>query len=155
VVGAPHDDSFTGSAYVYDNATAADLLVSQGVDKISVKQGDLLTYTITVRNFGPNRALDVVVNDTLSSGTTFVSAQSNRGSFTGPPQGQTGTVTWHLGDLANGNQAPAQIKVKVIVRGKSTITNTASVSSDSTDPNPANNTASITTTVVPGSSGKK
>jgi len=91
----------------------------------------------------------------LSSGTTFVSAQANVGSFRAPPAGQTGVVTWYLGNLANATQQGAQIKVTVIVRGKTTITNTATVSSATADPNLANNTASITTTVASGSGGKK
>jgi uncharacterized repeat protein (TIGR01451 family) len=81
----------------------ADLLVSLGVDKTSVKQGEQLTYTITVHNFGPHTAANVVINDTLSSGSTFVSAQANRGNFTTPAPNQTGTVTWNLGNLSNGD----------------------------------------------------
>src|SRR2546430_9368006 len=117
----------------------ADLLISCGADKTNVKQGDTLTYTITVQNFGPDNAINVVANDTLSSGTIFVSAHANVGAFTMPPAGQTGVVTWYLGGLANNGQQAAQIKVTVIVRGKTSITNTATVSSDTPDPNPANN----------------
>jgi len=134
---------------------SADLLISLGVDKTSVKQGDQLTYTITVRNFGPDAASSVLVNDTLSSGTTFVSAQANVGSFRAPPAGQTGVVTWYLGTLVNNSSQAALIKVTVIVRGKTTITNTATVNSATADPNLANNTASITTTVASGSGGKQ
>jgi len=142
-------------AFELQTLCPADLLLSLGADKTSVKQGDQLTYTITVQNFGPGDASSVVVNDTLSSGTTFVSAQANVGRFTTPPAGQTGVVTWYLGNLANATQQGAQIKVTVIVRGKTAITNTATVSSATADPNLANNTASITTTVASGSGGKK
>jgi hypothetical protein len=93
------------------------------------------------------------MNDVLSSGTTFYSAQANRGHFTAPPSGQTGTVTWYLGDLLNNGQESAQISVTVIVRGRTTITNTASVTSNTADPNTANNTASITTSVAQGGGG--
>jgi len=133
----------------------ADLLVSLGVDKTSVKQGEQLTYTITVHNFGPDTAANVVVNDTLSSGTTFVSAQANKGNFTTPQPNQTGVVTWNLGNMSNGDAEGAQLVVKVIVKGKTTITNTATASTDSADPNPANNTVAIAMTVAPGSSGGK
>jgi uncharacterized repeat protein (TIGR01451 family) len=133
----------------------SDLLVSLAVDKTSVKQGEQLTYTITVHNFGPQDAANVLVNDTLSSGSTFVSAHANKGNFTTPPPNQTGIVTWNLGGLPNGDAEGAQLVVKVIVKGKTTITNTASASTDSSDPNPANNSAAITTTVAPGSSGGK
>lgn len=136
----------------------ADVLVSLGMDKTSVKQGELLTYTITVLNFGPEVAANVVVNDTLSSGSTFVSANANKGNFTAPPKNQTGVVTWILGDMENGDTEAAELVVTVIVKGKTTITNTASVTTDSEDPNLGNNIASITTSVgsgVSGGGGKK
>jgi len=132
---------------------SADLLVGLGVDNLHPKQGDLITYTITVRNFGPDAAINAIVNDLLSSGTTFYRAQANRGHFTTPPRGQTGTVTWYVGDILNNGQESAQISVTVIVRGKTTITNTASVASNTSDPNMANNTASLTISVSPGGNG--
>jgi uncharacterized repeat protein (TIGR01451 family) len=108
---------------------------------------------VTVKNFGPDSAIGAVINDTLSSGVTFVSAQASKGSFAAPTVGQTGTVTWNLGNLQNGDQEAAQIKVTVIIRGKTTITNTANVSSSTNDPNSGNNSSSLTTTVQSG--GKK
>ena len=134
-------------------AASADLLVSLGVDKSSVKQGDLLTYTITVLNYGPNTARNVIVNDTLASGATFVGARANRGTFTAPPANQTGTVTWNVADMLNGDREAAQITITVILRGKGAISNTATVGSVTADPNPANNTASIATTVGSGGGG--
>jgi len=131
---------------------AADVAVSLGVNKSSVKQGELLTYTITVSNFGPGNAADVVMNNTISSGATFVSAQASKGSFTTPPPNQSGVVTWYLGELSNGQATSAQLVVTVIVRGKTTITNTATVSTTSTDSNSVNNSASITTSIASGSS---
>ena len=131
----------------------ADLLVSLGVDKTNVRQGDLLTYTVTVRNFGRGAAQNVVVNDLLSSGTTFVSARANKGHLTAPQAGQTGTVSWYFDDSQFGDQQAALIQVTVIVRGKTTITNTASVASAVFDPNTSNNNASITVSVASG--GKK
>ena len=133
---------------------AADLLL--GVDKTSVKMGDTLTYTVTVKNLGPDTAPNVVVNDVLSSGTTFVSAKATRGTFGTPPPGKTGTVTWNIPTLANGDLQAAQIKVTVIVNAKTTasIVNSVSAASDATDPNAANNTASIMTPVANGG-GKK
>jgi uncharacterized repeat protein (TIGR01451 family) len=119
-IGAFELQQFTGKA---------DLLIGIGVDKTSVKQGDVLTYTITVQNFGPATAINAVMNDVLASGSTFVSAHANKGSFTRPPVEQTGTVTWSLGDILSSGQESAQIVVTVIAGGKTTITNTVSVSS--------------------------
>lgn len=133
----------------------ADLMVSQTVDKNSVKQGELLTYTVRVQNLGPQTAPDVVLNNVLSSGVTFVEARQNKGSVTAPPQGETGTVTWYLGDMADQANEFAEIVVTVLVKGKTTVTNTATVSGDVADPNEANNTAAITVSVVAGKSGGK
>jgi uncharacterized repeat protein (TIGR01451 family) len=131
----------------------ADLLVSLGVNKTLVRLGDLLTYTITVKNFGPNTATNVVVNDVLPANTTFYGAQSNKGSFTTPPKGQNGTVTWSVGDMPANDQQNAQLTVTVIIKGKSTITNIAKVKSGNPDPNEDNNTATIKVTVWSGTSG--
>jgi hypothetical protein len=85
----------------------------------------------------------------------FVSAHANKGSFAAPPVGQTGTVTWNLGSVASGDQEAAQIQVTVIIRGRTTITNAATVSSSTLDPNPYNNSSSLMTTVQSGSGRKK
>jgi uncharacterized repeat protein (TIGR01451 family) len=139
---------------VYVNTTSADLLVGLGADKTSVRQGDTLTYTITAKNFGPNRTLGVAINDTLSSGVTFVNAQANKGNFTAPPTGQTGVVTWYLPEILPSGEESAYLKVSVVVRGRTTITNTATIKSNTPDPNLVNNTASLTTSVAPGNSSK-
>src|SRR6185436_17553148 len=57
----------------------------------------------------------------------------------------SGTVTCELGTVANGASATVQIKVRPQTTG--TITNTASVASELSDPTPGNNTASTPTTV--------
>jgi uncharacterized repeat protein (TIGR01451 family) len=129
----------------------ADLMVSQSVNKTSVKQGDLLTYSIRVQNLGPETAPKVVVTDLLPSGATFVSARHNRGTHTAPPAGSTGTVTWSVGDLLDQANEVAEITVTVLVKGKTTITNTASVTADVSDPSAANNSAAITVSVAAGS----
>jgi uncharacterized repeat protein (TIGR01451 family) len=129
---------------------SADLFIDQTADEIKVKQGELLTYTLTVGNLGPDQATNVMVFDELSTGVAFVSAQANKGSFTTPPVDQTGIVVWNLGSMASGDQEAAQIQVTVIVRGRDTITNTARVISSIADPDGTNNSSSLTTIVQPG-----
>jgi uncharacterized repeat protein (TIGR01451 family)/CSLREA domain-containing protein len=128
-----------------------DLIVSQSANKTSVKAGDLLTYTVRVQNLGPETAPNVVLTNVLSSGVTFVSATHGKGTHTAPPAGETGTVTWYLGDLLDQGNETTDITVTVRVKGKTTITNKADVASDAVDPNPANNTASLTVSVAAGS----
>ena len=95
-------------------------------------------YIITVRNYGPDTAINAVVNDVLSSGSTFVSARANRGRFRTPRiSGRPAPSLGTLGDILNHRQESSQIIVTVIARGNTTITNTATVSSLSDDPNNA------------------
>ncbi len=131
----------------------ADLLISQSVNKTSVKQGEQLTYSIRVQNLGPETAPNVVVTDLLPTGATFVSARHNKGTHTAPPAGSTGTVTWSVGDLLNQANEVAAITVTVLVKGKTSITNTASVAGDVADPRTANNSAAITVSVAAGGNG--
>jgi uncharacterized repeat protein (TIGR01451 family) len=131
----------------------ADLMVSQTVNKTSVKQGDLLTYSVRVQNLGTESAPNVVLTNVLSSGVTFVEAGVNKGSVTAPPKGETGTVTWNLGTMLGKANEVATITVTVLIRGKTTVTNTATVTGDVTDPNTANNSAAITVSVAAGGSG--
>jgi uncharacterized repeat protein (TIGR01451 family)/CSLREA domain-containing protein len=131
----------------------ADLMVSQAVNKTSVKQGDLLTYSVRVQNLGSESAPNVVLTNVLSSGVTFVEAAVNKGTVTAPPKGETGTVTWNLGTMVSSANEVATITVTVLVRGKTTITNTASVTGDVSDPNTANNSAAITVSVAAGGTG--
>jgi uncharacterized repeat protein (TIGR01451 family) len=131
----------------------SDLMVSQSANKTSVRAGDLLTYTVRVRNLGPETAPNAVLTNVLSSGVTFVSATHAKGTHTAPPTGETGTVTWYLGDMADQANEFTEIKVTVRIKGKTSITNVASVTADVIDPNTANNTASLQTTVAAG--GKK
>jgi len=129
---------------------SADLFIGQSADQTKVKQGEMLTYTVTVGNLGPDGAAGVEVFDELSSGVAFVSAQANKGSFTAPPVGQTGIVTWNLGSMGSGDQETSQIQVTVTIRGRDTITNNARVISSIADPDGTNNSSSLTTTVQPG-----
>ncbi|HLX71756.1 MAG TPA: SdrD B-like domain-containing protein, partial [Verrucomicrobiae bacterium] len=100
-----------------------------------------LTYTISVTNFGPSAASNVVVTDTLPAGVTFVSASGNGVN-------NSGTMNWSLGTLANG--AVSNLTVTVTAPTSGTLNNTASVSSPTSDPNTTNNvTPPVSTTVIP------
>jgi uncharacterized repeat protein (TIGR01451 family) len=128
---------------VTEDDNSADLRLAINGVKSASKGNTLVTYTITVTNSGPDAASSAVVTDPVPSGTTFVSASANKGSLNTPAVGGTGTVTWSVGDLLNSGTAAAQISVTVAVKGKSSITSTATVTSDTFDPNPANNTATV------------
>ena len=133
------------SANAVVNGQQSDLSLTKTDAPDPVAPGADLTYTITVTNNGPSSAQNVTVNDTLPTGTTFGSATPSQGSCAG-----TTTVSCALGSIANGASPTITLVVHVgpSVADGSVISNTASVSSTTADPTPANNSATSTTTVT-------
>src|SRR5262249_51185052 len=120
-----------------------DLSLTKDDSPDPVVAGGQLTYTLTAHNEGPSPATNVVVGDPLPAGVTFVSANASQGTCDG-----TSTVSCSLGTLASGASATVTIVVRTPAAG--TLTNTATVSSDVTDPAGTNNSATATTTVSTG-----
>jgi uncharacterized repeat protein (TIGR01451 family) len=133
--------------------TSADLSATNADNPDPVLPGGNLTYTLTVTNAGPSDAAGVTLTDAVPANTTFVSAAQTSGpSFTlgTPPVGGTGTTTAFIPTFATGASAAFTLVVKVdtAATSGSTITNTATVASATTDPDLTNNTPTATTTVA-------
>ncbi len=129
----------------------ADLSITKTDSPDPVGAGNTLTYTITVSNAGPSVAASASMTDTLPVGTTFASLTSPGGwSCTFPAVGSGGTVACStLGTMPIASSAfTLVVTVSPAAASGSTITNTATVSSPTTDPAPGNNSATATTSVV-------
>ena len=146
-------DGFMGTASgvgtTFDNinivAAAADLSVVKS-GPATANAGTVINYTITVTNNGPNPAINATLTDT-PTGTTFASLAAPGGwSCTTPPVNGTGSINCTMASMAvgsaiftlnvNGPAAPAPVS------------NTASVSSSSTDNTPGNNNSMVNTNVI-------
>jgi uncharacterized repeat protein (TIGR01451 family) len=132
----------------------APLSIAKADSPDPVAAGGQLTYTISVTNSGPDKAIDVEVADTLPVGVTVLSVTSS------PPvcTDGTGTVTCEIAEIAGGATVNVSIVVKVddlLVdnAGSLSITNTATVSSPLPDPDLSDNTVSEDTLVLPGCGG--
>ena len=128
----------------------ANLLVLKSDAPDPVPSGGNITYTLSVRNDGPTEAASVVLTDVIPTGTTFVSISPVIGwTCTTPLVGGTGTVSCTNPSLAATALSTFTLVVNVAAgtAGGTVITNTATVSSATTDPDAANNTATTTTTV--------
>lgn len=119
----------------------ADVAISISDDVDPVVAGTALNYTVTVTNNGPDTAENVVVTETLPAGMTFVSTS-------GCAEDPVGVPTCSLGTIASGNMASFTVSVTVDAGTTGTITNIASVTTSSTDNEPANDSATEDTTVV-------
>jgi uncharacterized repeat protein (TIGR01451 family) len=110
-------------------------------DPVTVSQP--LTYTLTVQNNGPDNVTGVILTDTLPAGVSFSSATPSQGSC-----GRTGgIVTCSLGSLTSTTSATVNIRVRAPTSA-GTITNTARVTAQQSDPTTSNNIASTSTEVV-------
>jgi uncharacterized repeat protein (TIGR01451 family) len=102
--------------------------------------GGRLTYTLTVRNAGPDTATNVRVADALPAATTFVSVTSSQGTCTGGR-----VVRCSLGTMLSGGRATITIIVRPTEPGA--LLNTATVVGDQSESNTANNRATAPTLV--------
>jgi uncharacterized repeat protein (TIGR01451 family) len=139
---ATHGQPASGATPLAD---PADLALTKSASPNPVTAGSVLTYTIRVSNNGPDPATNAVVSDDLPAEVQANSATASSGSckVTGKH------VECNLGTVDTVVVPTVTIKVTVKPNTKpGTISNTASVSSDVSDPQPANNSATATTTVI-------
>jgi uncharacterized repeat protein (TIGR01451 family) len=142
------NDSATASTSVQPQA---DLAVTKSDSPDPVTAGSDLTYTLGVKNNGPNGASNVALSDDLPAGTSFKSISAPAGfSCTTPSVGSGGKVSCTGSSLAGGASASFTLVVHVAAdrANGSTLSNTASASNDVTDPNSANDSATSTTSVT-------
>jgi len=102
-----------------------------------------LAYTLTATNLGPQQATGVTLTDTLPVGVSLVNVTTSSGNCSVA----AGIVICSLGSLASGASATVTIRVTTPVSPGS-IVNTAGIVAQQTDPDPANNSASLTTAVL-------
>jgi uncharacterized repeat protein (TIGR01451 family) len=134
----PNPNNNSGSASV--TPQQADLAVTKTVSNARPNVGDLITFTVTLTNHGPDAAGGVGVSDPLPVGLAFVSATMSQGWY------DSSSGLWTVGSVANGASVVLTLSARVTDPGARS--NTAAVaSSDQFDPNPSNNQA--TAGVVP------
>src|SRR4029453_8678788 len=114
----------------------------------TVSPGENFDYTLTVVNAGPSDATDVVVTDQLPTSVSFFSSADG---CTGTVGALGGTVTCPTrpvlsavpGSNTVSSHIPATLAAAYVGDG-SDVPNTATVSSATADPVPANNSAQLT-----------
>ena len=135
-VGSTTTDASIGSntaqATVQVNRVA-DLQLTKVANRSSARVGDVITYTITVTNAGPDEADAVAAIDELNSALRFVAARPSTGSF------DEGTGRWSIGLVAVGAVLTMELDAKVVSAGL--VKNMARVEGSVNDFDPDSNEA--------------
>ena len=130
-------DLSNDASSVVETPQLADLVVTKSVDNTTPNVGDVITFTLTAANNGPDTGTHVVINDLLPAGLTFVSSTASQGSY------DSNLGNWTLGTI--GASGLSTLTISARVSSPNPLTNVASVTaSDQYDPNSANNTSSVT-----------
>jgi uncharacterized repeat protein (TIGR01451 family) len=119
--------------------TTADIAVFK-TGPLSGIAGSNLVYTITVTNLGPSTSTNVIVSDLLPAGFTFVSAMPSTVIIS------NNIVSWPGFNLANNTKS--NFTVTMVSAEGGAFTNIAFATSDTSDPNAANNDGSSTNSQV-------
>ncbi|WP_406534825.1 Cna B-type domain-containing protein, partial [Methanobrevibacter sp.] len=143
VTTSTHDSNKTNNKA--NNTTkgiaAVDLAVVKYADKATYHEGDVAHWYITVINYGPCVAHNVVAFDVLPSACKFIDYKATKGTY------DVSTGKWTIGDLAKGESVTLEIICNVTKAGN--ITNEVYVTCDENDTNPDNNYDNATVEVLP------
>ena len=131
-------------------ANSADLMITNSASPNPVLAGANITYTVVVTNNGPASASSVTFTEAIPANTTFVSAGVTSGTagWTCPPP--TSSISCTIPTFAAGASTTFTVIVKVNAGTASgtVITDTANVSSATSDPNPSSNSATANVVVA-------
>jgi uncharacterized repeat protein (TIGR01451 family) len=129
--------------------TQADLAVTSAGPATALANTNFV-YTQTLANNGPSSASTVVWTETIPANTTFQSLTVPTGwSCSTPAIGGTGTITCSIANFTPGTVSfPLTVHVNTGVASGTGINNSVSVTSATTDPALANNTASDTVVIT-------
>ncbi|WP_419886692.1 DUF6923 family protein [Paenibacillus sp. B-A-8] len=122
---------------------SADLSVVKTASPNPVAPGQPLTYTVVVSNTGPSNAENVTLIDAVSNVLSNVEFSTNEGTTFAPWGGSLS-----IGALSNGASNTILIRGIVNTFSSGPVSNTAIVSTTTTDLNPANNTSTVTVNII-------
>ena len=137
VTSDEHPEGNTSNTTIHVNI--ADLEIIKIVDNLTPNYGDEITYTIIVRNNGPDNSTNIKVSEILADNFKFISANASKGYY------NLTNGIWAVGNLTNNETAKLVITVKIIKTGF--IQNNVSVNGTGYDPNLTNNNATVNITV--------
>jgi uncharacterized repeat protein (TIGR01451 family)/fimbrial isopeptide formation D2 family protein len=146
----PADNESTTTAI---SSPVTDLAVTKTDGRATYVAGAPVTYTIVVTNNGPSFARQASVIDTLDPTVIDVAAATWTAVFSGTGSAGNASGSGSIGeiiDLASGGTATYTITAPTLTTATKNLVNTVTVATSnlSNDPNPSDNSATDTDTVV-------
>jgi uncharacterized repeat protein (TIGR01451 family) len=130
---------------LFDKTTSTDLALAATDAPDPAQRGKILTYAFTLTNKGANQATGATLVDVLSSNLDLDSVTPSQGSCN-----KAHVLVCRLGNLAKDKRAKVIITTKVRSNAPTgTLGNTANTMANTSDPNQANNTKAVKSTVQP------
>jgi len=122
---------------------AADLSIGKSASTSTVGPNGQVLYTLVVENHGPGDATGVTVTDTPPAALVPQSANPAQGTC----EIVGGLVSCALGPLAAGGSTQVLVTAQTAADASGSLTNTAIVTGDQSDPDPSDNTSTATVAV--------
>src|SRR5262249_5604702 len=137
-----HSDQFdpnpgNNTSSTTETPQQADLAITKSVSNPTPNVGDVVTFTITLSDLGPDDATNVRVSDLLPAGLTFESATPSQGTY------DSATGVWTVGTVTPAFARTLVLRARVV--SPDPTTNVAAVTgADQFDPDGGNNSGSTT-----------
>ncbi|MBQ9025751.1 MAG: DUF11 domain-containing protein [Methanobrevibacter sp.] len=141
VVSYENDTNLSNNYYNITTPAKAyvDLKITKKANTSVVNVTGMIEFTISAYNDGPANAVDVYVNEILSSNLKLISSQVTAGRYDGS--------VWVIGTLNKGEVHNLTIIAQVISEGD--ISNVVNITGADIDTNLSNNKDNVTVTVLP------
>jgi large repetitive protein len=151
--GTPDPDSTPGNGAIGEDdissitfgAPVSDLSITKTNGTTSSVAGSLVTYTITVRNAGPDTATGASVNDIMPANLSGITWTCTPSAGSSCPANGTGNIATTI-NLLSGGTATFSVTGTLNATATGALTNTATVTTPSgtNDPDIGNNTSTDT-----------
>jgi uncharacterized repeat protein (TIGR01451 family) len=85
----------------------SNLSISKQISNLYPQNGEIVTFTVTVNNAGPNKGTNISVKDMVPNGYSNISNISGAGILTGSE------INWNIDTLGNGADTVFTYQVRV------------------------------------------
>ena len=141
---APNSIAQGTDGLLFGASGESNLTTSLVLDDAAPEEGDVVTYTLTVCNTGPDDSTGVVSSFVLGAGLTFLASTPSLGGYV------SGTGAWTVGDIANGACETLQVTATVDAgtAGNVIVGTATAATSDQLDPDTVGDTLTQSLTVT-------